>query len=102
MTREKKFFAPELKHYGYDVTKRWRIEYRIPHPDLIKGKRVVLYADINKDDTVPARIDRAKAAMAAIIAKHKQPPVKNILQKAIDSGALYWRDKTVSAYSTVI
>ena len=102
MAREKKFFAPELKHYGYNIAKRWRIEYRIPHPDLIKGKRVVLYADINKAATIPERISRAKAAMAAIIDPRKRPPEKNILQKAIERGALYWRDKTISAYSTVI
>jgi integrase len=100
MTREKKIFAPVLRHYGEDLSKRWRVEYLEPGHNAHSAKRVVLYGCINTVSTVEARHQKA-AELISNLSFVPKAAEKNILEKVIETGALYWRPKTKSAYTTV-
>ena len=94
MTRIKKFFAPELKHYRYDLCKRWRIEYWEP-----SGNRIVIYGHINKANSIEERIRIANETINNL--HFNTTPEKSALDKVIEMGVLTWRAKTTSAYKTV-
>ena len=98
-TREKKFFAPELKSRGNDLTKRWRVEYFEPTHNNQGKKRVVVYGDINQADTIEERTRRAYALINSL--RFSKDGAKNIFDRVIEVGALQWRPKTVSSYETV-
>lgn len=98
-TREKKFFAPELKSRGNDLTKRWRVEYFEPTHNNQGKKRIVVYGDINQADTIEERIRRGYALINSL--RFTKDGAKNIFDRVIEVGALQWRPKTLSSYQTV-
>ena len=98
--REKKFFSPVLKHYSYDLSKRWRIEWLAPHPDYIHGKRAVEYGNINSGKTVNERVHLATLLIQSLDFQPKSE--KTILHQVMASSRLEWRDKTYSTYKTIV
>jgi integrase len=99
-TREKKFFVPELRSRGNDLTKRWRVEYWAPTHNGQGKKRIVNYGDINQADTVDERTRRGYALINSL--RFTKEETKTILDRVIEIGSLQWRPKTLSAYSTVL
>lgn len=81
------------------MSKRWRIEWYVPHPDHVRGFRMVDYGTINTGTTIEERTRIAAALIKAIINKPNEP---TILEKVLDIGKVNWRFKTLSAYSTIV
>lgn len=97
MAREKKFFAPILKDYAQDTSKRWRVEWYEPDPDFPNGKRVVEWVPSLPD--VSARNRAARDIINRVL--NSQDP-ETILERVLSAGLLQWRAKTISAYKTVV
>ena len=100
MTQEKKFFAPILHDYAGNARKRWRIEYRVAHPDYPNGKRVVVYGNINRTTDVQERYNRANALISKIYTDLREEKI-TMLESVIEHSKIEWRESTVSAYTTV-
>lgn len=103
-TEEKKFFFPILKHYDFDISKRWRVEYLVPTHNGIRSKRVVKYGNINKGKTTEERLERYQKLVDTLVLGKKVSKEKKltILHTAIEKNVFMWRKKTIEAYSTVI
>lgn len=101
MIHDKKIFSPELRTYGEDISKRWRVEYWTPTHNGTASKRVVIYGKINTGTTIE---ERYRIGLEIIDSLDYTPKVvsKNILQQVLDFGAMEWRPKTLSAYKTVV
>lgn len=101
MTQEKKFFAPILHDYAGDARKRWRVEYRVAHPDHPAGKRVVAYGNINRTTDVQERYNRANALISKIYTDLKEEKI-TMLESVIEHSKIEWRYKTIAGYKTVV
>jgi integrase len=101
MAREKKIFSPEIRSYGDDITKRWRVEWWEPLNNGYSAKRKADYGNINTGSTIEERHKLAAKLIKTITAGFSIPRPRNFLEQIIDAGTLDWRTKTVSTYKTV-
>lgn len=103
-TQEKKFFVPNLHHYDYDLTKRWRLEYDVPTHKGWGKKRIVVYGNINKGKTIAERVDIYDQIVArlSLDTKNADKRKPTILDITIEKNVFIWRKKTIEAYKTVI
>lgn len=101
-TQEKKFFAPEIKTYDYDLSQRWRIEWYEPYRNGSVSRRIVKYGNINRGTTVDERLRIADEMIAGLDFNYVKPVKKNILQKTIDLNSGEWRLATTRCYRTIL
>lgn len=100
-TREKKFYAPELKTYDYDLSARWRIEWLEPTYNNLNCKRVVKYGNINKGKSIEERILLANLLVESLDFHSPRKIDLNIIEKTIEHYKYQWRKKSTQAYNTI-
>ena len=107
-TQEKEFYAPIIRTYNNNLSKRWRIEWEEPIRNGILTKRLVKYGFINKGKTCEERlrfanklIEQLKLKKKAENQKAPKKPKENILSKTLRLNHINWRKATARAYKTV-
>lgn len=80
-TQEKEFYAPIIRTYNNNLSKRWRIEWEEPIRNGILTKRLVKYGFINKGKTCEERLRFANKLIEQLKLKKKaenqRAPKKN-------------------------
>ncbi len=112
-TQEKKFFAPILKTYENDLSKRWRVEWNVPIHNGQLSKRIVDYGNINRGNTVEERLALAQLLITNLNFNSGDPVREetkapgaisvdtNILEQTLKLHRSNWRIATVRVYQTV-
>lgn len=103
MKDQPKTFLPTLRTYNDDMSKQWRIEWYVPAPGgRIKRCDKPVYRNINKGKTVEERKALAAALIKSLRLDLPKSQPTNFLEKVIEMRSVYWRPKTVSAYTTIL
>lgn len=103
MSQEKKFFAPQLRTYNNNLSKKWRIEWYVPD-QFGRPKRCIrpVYGNINRYETVEDRTKAAERIIKTISFDLPKTESKNIFDKVFELKSIDWAPKTVSTYRTPI